>query len=128
MNRDEMLKRAGETRSKPWDIVIIGGGATGLGIAVDAASRGYETLLVETRGQAAAPTGVQSRLEGQRTAAGSRSSNTSSLTNCPARKRPAISSGVICISYSQPSQLNLKPREPAFTCLSQASPAARTGR
>ena len=30
-----------------WDIAIIGGGATGLGIAVDAASRGYKTLLVE---------------------------------------------------------------------------------
>lgn len=30
-----------------WDIVIIGGGATGLGTAVDAASRGYKTLLVE---------------------------------------------------------------------------------
>jgi len=30
-----------------WDIVIIGGGATGLGVAVDAASRGYKTLLVE---------------------------------------------------------------------------------
>jgi len=30
-----------------WDIVIIGGGATGLGIAVDAASRGYRTLLLE---------------------------------------------------------------------------------
>ena len=30
-----------------WDIVIIGGGATGLGAAVDAASRGYKTLLVE---------------------------------------------------------------------------------
>lgn len=30
-----------------WDIVIIGGGATGLGTAVDAASRGYRTLLVE---------------------------------------------------------------------------------
>ena len=47
MNRDQMLQRAGGKRSKPWDIVIIGGGATGLGIAVDAASRGYETLLVE---------------------------------------------------------------------------------
>ena len=31
----------------PWDIVIIGGGATGVGIAVDAASRGYSTLLLE---------------------------------------------------------------------------------
>lgn len=30
-----------------WDFIIIGGGATGLGIALDAASRGYETLLVE---------------------------------------------------------------------------------
>jgi glycerol-3-phosphate dehydrogenase len=30
-----------------WDIVIIGGGATGLGCAVDAASRGYKTLLLE---------------------------------------------------------------------------------
>ncbi len=30
-----------------WDIIIIGGGATGLGIALDAASRGYSTLLLE---------------------------------------------------------------------------------
>lgn len=30
-----------------WDICIIGGGATGLGIAVDAASRGYTTVLFE---------------------------------------------------------------------------------
>lgn len=30
-----------------WDIVIIGGGATGLGTLVDAASRGYKTLLLE---------------------------------------------------------------------------------
>ena len=30
-----------------WDVVVIGGGATGLGSAVDAASRGYSTLLVE---------------------------------------------------------------------------------
>src|SRR3954451_29982 len=45
MNRDEMLKRLAETTE--WDIVIIGGGATGLGAAVDAASRGYKTLLIE---------------------------------------------------------------------------------
>ncbi len=32
---------------KEWDIVVIGGGATGLGVAVDAASRGYKTLLLE---------------------------------------------------------------------------------
>src|SRR6201992_295969 len=30
-----------------WDIIIIGGGATGLGVAVDAASRGFKTLLLE---------------------------------------------------------------------------------
>jgi len=30
-----------------WDIIIVGGGATGLGIAVDAASRGHKTLLLE---------------------------------------------------------------------------------
>jgi glycerol-3-phosphate dehydrogenase len=30
-----------------WDLVIIGGGATGLGIALDAVTRGYKTLLIE---------------------------------------------------------------------------------
>ena len=30
-----------------WDVVIVGGGATGLGAAVDAASRGLRTLLLE---------------------------------------------------------------------------------
>lgn len=34
-------------RSARWDILIIGGGATGLGCAVDAASRGYRTVLLE---------------------------------------------------------------------------------
>ena len=46
MNRDSMLQRA-TSRSEPWDIVIVGGGATGVGMALDAASRGYETLLLE---------------------------------------------------------------------------------
>ncbi len=45
MNRGEMLHHLNETSE--WDIVIIGGGATGLGAALDAASRGYKTLLVE---------------------------------------------------------------------------------
>lgn len=45
MNRDEMLARIQEKRV--WDIIIIGGGATGVGVAVDAASRGYKTLLLE---------------------------------------------------------------------------------
>jgi glycerol-3-phosphate dehydrogenase len=46
MNREEMLARA-LARTSPWDMLIIGGGATGAGIAVDAASRGYEVLLLE---------------------------------------------------------------------------------
>lgn len=33
--------------AQPWDVIVIGGGATGLGTAVDAAARGYRTLLVE---------------------------------------------------------------------------------
>lgn len=33
--------------AKVWDIIVVGGGATGLGIAVDAASRGFKTLLLE---------------------------------------------------------------------------------
>src|SRR6188768_3933492 len=32
---------------KQWDVIVIGGGATGLGTAVDAAARGYRTLLLE---------------------------------------------------------------------------------
>jgi glycerol-3-phosphate dehydrogenase len=45
MNRNEMLDRLKETGL--WDILIIGGGATGLGAALDAALRGYKTLLLE---------------------------------------------------------------------------------
>ena len=33
--------------SKTWDVCIIGGGATGLGIAVEAANSGLSTLLLE---------------------------------------------------------------------------------
>ena len=45
MDRNKMLEQLNEVAE--WDIIIIGGGATGLGSAVDAASRGYKTLLVE---------------------------------------------------------------------------------
>ncbi len=34
-------------KDSTYDIVIIGGGATGSGIAIDAASRGFKTLLLE---------------------------------------------------------------------------------
>jgi glycerol-3-phosphate dehydrogenase len=46
MNREQALS-ALEERGKPWDVLVIGGGATGLGAAVDAAARGYRTLLLE---------------------------------------------------------------------------------
>src|SRR6202790_940540 len=46
MNRQEMLEHV-STRQTPWDMVVIGGGATGVGIAIDAASRGFEVLLLE---------------------------------------------------------------------------------
>ena len=46
MNRAEMLRRVKE-REKIWDFIIIGGGATGVGCAVDAAARGYGVLLLE---------------------------------------------------------------------------------
>ena len=46
MNRIEMLKQARE-RTAPWDMIIVGGGATGAGVAVDAATRGYSVLLLE---------------------------------------------------------------------------------
>ncbi len=46
MNRREMLNRV-LSRVEPWDLLIIGGGATGVGCAVDAASRGYAVLLLE---------------------------------------------------------------------------------
>src|SRR3954449_7523762 len=46
MNRPEMLSRV-HAQTEPWDIVIIGGGATGAGCAVDAASRGFDVLLLE---------------------------------------------------------------------------------
>src|ERR1700732_853532 len=48
MNRQEMLQRA-TGRDTPWDMIIIGGGATGVGIAIDAASRGFEVLLLEAQ-------------------------------------------------------------------------------
>ena len=46
MNRTEMLERVADRR-EPWDLVVVGGGATGAGVAIDAATRGYSVLLVE---------------------------------------------------------------------------------
>ena len=46
MHRPDMTDRL-FARDDPWDLLVIGGGATGIGIAVDAASRGYSVALVE---------------------------------------------------------------------------------
>ncbi|MGB8702340.1 MAG: glycerol-3-phosphate dehydrogenase/oxidase [Thermosynechococcaceae cyanobacterium] len=46
MNRTEALLKI-QNCSQPFDIAIIGGGATGLGVAVDAASRGHTVALIE---------------------------------------------------------------------------------
>ncbi len=46
MNRTETLARLSQD-SDPWDLVVVGGGATGLSVALDAATRGYRTALLE---------------------------------------------------------------------------------
>ena len=46
MNRDELIERL-LGRRDAWDLIVVGGGATGVGVALDAASRGYEVLLLE---------------------------------------------------------------------------------
>ena len=45
MNRKKNIELLAETPE--YDFLIIGGGASGLGIALDAANRGYKTLLLE---------------------------------------------------------------------------------
>ncbi len=46
MKREKVTAAIGENAG-PWDVVIIGGGATGVGCAVDAATRGFSVLLLE---------------------------------------------------------------------------------
>ena len=47
MDRRKLIAELKKQSETIWDIIIIGGGATGLGIALDGASRGYKTLLLE---------------------------------------------------------------------------------
>jgi glycerol-3-phosphate dehydrogenase len=47
MNRQQLLAQLG--RPVTYDVAVIGGGATGLGVAVDAAARGFSVLLVESQ-------------------------------------------------------------------------------
>jgi glycerol-3-phosphate dehydrogenase len=46
VDRNQLLKKIADP-TQVWDILVIGGGATGLGVALDAVARGYKTLLVE---------------------------------------------------------------------------------
>jgi glycerol-3-phosphate dehydrogenase len=47
MNREAFIQELRKQSDIKWDIIVIGGGATGLGIALDGSSRGYKTLLLE---------------------------------------------------------------------------------
>src|SRR3954470_16530563 len=46
MTRTEMYRRL-RAHTGPWDMIVVGGGATGAGGAVDAAARGYSVVLLE---------------------------------------------------------------------------------
>lgn len=59
MNRDAAIARLSD---ETFDVLVIGGGATGLGCAVDAASRGYKTALVEAKDFAHATSSRSSKL------------------------------------------------------------------
>lgn len=46
MKREKKLKDI-ENKDKQWDLVVIGGGSSGLGVALDALSRGLSVVLLE---------------------------------------------------------------------------------
>jgi glycerol-3-phosphate dehydrogenase len=46
INRNDICSRI-RSHTAEWDIIVVGGGATGVGVAVDAAARGYDVLLFE---------------------------------------------------------------------------------
>ena len=46
MNREDMISRLAQS-GEVWDFIIIGGGATGIGTAIEGSSRGYKVLLLE---------------------------------------------------------------------------------
>src|ERR1700750_909313 len=46
MKREIMVNRW-RARRTAWDMIIIGGGATGTGVTLDAAARGFDVLLLE---------------------------------------------------------------------------------
>lgn len=60
IRREQFISQLSST--KEWDIIIIGGGASGLGIAVDAASRGLKTVLFEQYDFAKGTSGKSTKL------------------------------------------------------------------
>jgi glycerol-3-phosphate dehydrogenase len=58
--REEIRHRIGA--SPEWDVIVIGGGASGLGTAVESASRGYKTLLLEAHDFAKATSSRSTKL------------------------------------------------------------------
>jgi glycerol-3-phosphate dehydrogenase len=46
LNREELIGQVAD-KATTWDVLVIGGGATGLGVALDSVARGYKTLLIE---------------------------------------------------------------------------------
>ena len=61
MQRDAGLE-ALDAQDGPWDFIVIGGGATGLGVGIEAASRGYSTLLLEQHDFAKATSSKSTKL------------------------------------------------------------------
>ncbi len=61
MHRATQIARINDYRGE-WDLVVIGGGATGLAIALDAATRGYQTILLEAADFAESTSSKSSKL------------------------------------------------------------------
>jgi len=59
LNRSEYLKKL---KTESFDLLVIGGGATGCGIALDAASRGLKTALVEKEDYASGTSSKSTKL------------------------------------------------------------------
>lgn len=59
LNRELLLK---EIQNQQWDLVVVGGGATGLGVALDAAQRGLKVALIEKNDYASGPTSTSTKL------------------------------------------------------------------
>ena len=81
MKRAQIIQSIRETPS--WDMIVIGGGASGLGTALEAVSRGYRTLLVEAHDYTK---GTSSRGTSSR-ACSSRSSSSTSFRHVRQRRR-----------------------------------------